>query len=489
MPDDAAQHGREPDADDFGVAEEMLSRLMPSLGRDTPECRDKRQALARFRAEVGKDRFDLQYGLRPPRDAVERAETDFFQRRLTQDQFREFLKADAERPIDAAMLDAFCSAYEDRLLAYSRMLQTVIAIVTDQREPDAWRRREAEVVRHVEAMKAVLPLWKEQVATVFTFLAELQAERKGEAVHCGDHSAESAHMLAALVMDYAAEAWRSSKAIAERSRTDPAYLYATSASHLFHKSHLAGLPKPQDLQALMVLEHTRAQKALREQARQTRADPTVPANVNIQAGAVNVTTPNVHLAGAKADGKGRPVRMPRLKLAAAEPLILQHLRRRPHDTVAEVARAVGCSVGLVAGSAAWKANRQRLHVAAREGRDPKAIRLDTRIVNEAGGSTRAQYHASEGDEETIDEEVDRQEQVLTQRIGEYLKQHPKATPQEIAQTVGCTAGEVERRQTVFNRLVAEQIESAEEDDGGRYAARKSKRRPGDLPPRQVPRRV
>ena len=481
MLDDAAQHGREPSADDFGVAEGVLSWLMPSLGRDTAEYRDKRQALARFRAEVGKDRFDLRYGLRPPRDAVERAEIDFFQGRITQDQFREALKADAERLIDAAMVDAFCDAYAERLLTYSRMLQEIIAIATDQREPDAWRRREAEVDRHVEVMKAKLPLWKEQVATVFTFLAELQAERKGEPVRCGDHSAESAHMLAELVMDQAAEGWRSCNEIAGRSRTDPSYLYAASASYLFHKAHLPGLPKPQDLQALMVLEHTRARRALGEQARQAKADPPAPANVNIQAGAVNVTTLSVNLAGAKAEGEGKPVRRPRLKRAAAEPLILQHLRRRPHDTTGEVATAVGCSVGLVAESAAWKANHQRLRVAAKEGRDPKAVRLDPRIVNEAGGSARTQYHASEEDEGAIDEEVDRREQVLAQRIGEYLKQHPEATPQEVAQALGCTAGEVERRQAVLNRLIADQTESTDEDGGGKYIEKKEGRPQDDKP--------
>ena len=489
MPDDVAQDGREPSADDFGAAEGVLSRLMPSLGRDTPEYRDKRQALARFRAAVGKDRFGLLYGLRPPRSAVERAELDFFQERITQEQLREVLKADAERPIDAAMLDAFCDAYAERLLAYSRMLQAVIAIATDQREPDAWHRREAEVDRHVEAMKVNLPLWKEQVATVLAFLAELQAERKGEPVRCGDHSAESAHLLANMVMGHAAEGWRNCKEIAARSQTDPSYLYAASASHLFHTSHLPGLPKPQDLQAMMVLEHARARKALQDQARQAKANPLAPANVSIQAGAVNVTAPTVNLAGAKAEGKGKPARLSRLKRSAAEPLILEHLRRRPHDTAEEVATAVGCSVGLVAESAAWKGNRQRLRVAAKEGRDPKAVRLDPRIVNAAGGSVRTQYHASEEDEETIDKEVDRRQQVLAQRIGEYMKQHPEATPQKVAQALGCTAGEVERRQTVLDRLIADQVESAEQDEGGKYAPGKPKRRPGDLPPRQVPRRV
>jgi polyhydroxyalkanoate synthesis regulator protein len=81
---------------------------------------------------------------------------DPFERK--QERAHETWKADAGRPVDIEMLDAFCDAYEDRLQSYGRMLQAVVAIATDQREPDAWRRREAEADRHVEEMKAKLPL-------------------------------------------------------------------------------------------------------------------------------------------------------------------------------------------------------------------------------------------------------------------------------------------------------------------------------------------
>ncbi len=264
---------REPSDEDFRAAEAVLARQMPSLERSVPEYAEERRKFAELHAEMDKDRFELRYGLRPPRSAIEQAEVDCNQGRITEDRFREMLKADAERPIDVAMLDAFRAAYEERLMAYSRMLQAVIAIATDQRDHDAWRRREVEVDGYVEAMEAKLPLRKEQVATVFTFLAELQADRKGEPVRCEDRSAESAHMLASRVMDHAAAAWSSCKEIAQRSRTDPSYLYPTSASHLFHSSHLPGLPRPQELQSLMVLEHVRARKALQERAQAAKINP------------------------------------------------------------------------------------------------------------------------------------------------------------------------------------------------------------------------
>ena len=489
MPDEAAKHRGEPSAEDLRIAGEVLSRLMPSLAANTPEYRDKQQALARFRAEIGEDPFDLRYGRRPPRNAAEQVEVDFFAGRITEDELRSALKADAERPIDAAMLDAFSRAYEGRLQAYGRMLQTVIAIATDEREPDAWRRREPEVDRHVEAMKAKLPLWNEQVATVFSFLAELRAERSGEPVRCGDRSAESAHGLANMVMGQAAEGWQSCKEIAARSRTDPSYRRAASASQLFHEAHLPGLPRANDLKPLMVLERARARKAVQERDRVAQASPPAQANIHIQTEAVNVTSQGVSSGGAKAEDGGQPPRKPRLKREAVEPKILEHLVRRPHDTAEEVSEAVGCSIGVVAESGAWKANQLRLRIAAKEGRDPKAVRLSPQVTTAAGADIETQRHAWEEDEAALDEKINSRQQALAEKIGEYLKEHPDAKPQAVAQAVGCTAGEVERRQIVLNRLMAQQAESAEEDEGGKYSPEKRKRRPGDLPPRQVPRRV
>ncbi|HUT58107.1 MAG TPA: hypothetical protein VNA25_09695 [Phycisphaerae bacterium] len=488
-PERKQERAREPIADDFRAAEEVLARLMPSLDRDAHEYHDKQQALAQLRAKVGKDRFDLRYGLRPPRDAIERAEIDLFQGRITQDQFREACKADAERPIDIEMLDTFCNAYEDRLQSYSRMLQTVIAIATDQREPDAWCRREAEVDRHVEEMKAEMPLQKEQVGTVFTFLAELRADRNGEPVQCGGRSAESAHRLADVIMDHAVEGWRSGKKIAEKSRTDPSYLYPTSASHLFYEAYLPGLPRPNDLMSLMVLERARARKAIQEQPGTAKTAPSASASINIQAEAVNVTTPSVNVAGVKPDGDGKPARRPRMRRGVAEPLIREHLLRRPHDTAEEVAEATGCSVGLVAESAAWKANQDRLKVAAKEGRDPKAVKLDLRTVNAAGGNIQTQKHAAEEDEEALDTEIDKREQDLGRQIGDYLKHHPDATPQEVARALCCTAGEVELRQAALEQLIADQAENAEEDGGGKYIEKKEGLPQDGKPPKRFRKRV
>ena len=177
-----------------------------------------------------------------------------------------------------------------------------------------------------------------------------------------------------------------------------------------------------------------------------------------------------------------------MKRDVAEPLIREHVLRRPHDTAEEVAKATGCSVGLVAKSAAWKANQARLKVAAKEGRDPKAVKLDLRTVNVAGGSTQTQKHAAEEDEEALDAKIDQREQDLSWQIGDYLKRHPDATPQEVARAIGCTAGEVERRQAALEQLIADQADNAEEDGGGKYIEKKDGR-PQDDPRKWFRKRV
>ena len=147
----------------------------------------------------------------------------------------------------------------------------------------------------------------------------------------------------------------------------------------------------------------------------------------------------------------------------AEPLIVEHLVRRPHDTAKQVSEEVGCSTGVVAESKAWKLNRKRLRVSKLAGTDPKAVKLDERAVNAVGGSRMRQLHDYRRQADGIVDEADQREQELFKRIGEYLNDHPAATPEQVALAVGCTAGDVESRQATLNRLVSEQVGDQQED--------------------------
>lgn len=231
------------------------------------------------------------------RELMNRLVADQAEGRITSDQVRERLKADAERPIDADMLCAHYDAHQQRLLAYSAMLQTIIEIATDQRDPNAWRRREGEVDEHVARMTDKLPLWQKQVATVSGFLLELRADSGQGPVRLGENSHATAHLLAGYVTDSAAQAWQGCKEIAQQSRTDPTNPYATSASKVFFDSHFKSLPKPNDLMALLHLEQAAAMKALKNRQSPGQANAAHAANgVTIQTETVNVQGRSVSVA-------------------------------------------------------------------------------------------------------------------------------------------------------------------------------------------------
>lgn len=159
--------------------------------------------------------------------------------------------------------------------------------------------------------------------------------------------------------------------------------------------------------------------------------------------------------------KDKPRR--RMKREVAEPLIADYLQRRPHDTAEEVATTVGCSVGVVAESPVWELNQCRLKTAKSQGVDPKAIKLTEEAVNAAGGSKMTQLHDARQRSQRTDAEIDEQQKELYRRIGDFENDHPGATPEQVASALGCTAGEVERRQATLERLEAEQAESERED--------------------------
>lgn len=404
---------------------------------------------------------------RPNADELMRQlQAELSEERITLDQVRKRLKADAERPVDMDMLRTFCDACEQRVSAYGAMLQTIVEIATEQRDSDAWRRRESEVDKHMDRMMVKLPLWKEQLRTVLEFLTELRASSGQGPVRLGDVSHSTAHGLAAHVMNTAAQAWQSCKDIAYRSRTDPRYLYAANASGLFFNTHMPSLPKPNDLLALLHLERAAATKLLRDgQTTQQTRTGDAGRGVTIQTETVNVTGQSISVA-AEQIAANASVRKPpkeRMKREVAEPLIAEHLTRRPHDTAAQVAEAVRCSVGVVATSKAWKMNQRRLKDSRKSGIDPKAVDLAYQQAGEWKDRTDRIPDGQSADPADVAAE---REQELFRRIGEYEKEHPGATAEEISRALrdlGCTAGDVERRQAELNRLIAQQSDNRQED--------------------------
>jgi hypothetical protein len=176
---------------------------------------------------------------------------------------------------DAKVLRTFCDAWEFQLEHYSAMLQAIIRIATDQRRHPLSRRGEGHIDQHVVAMEQKLPLWSEELEQIYRFLTQLRLNLDGKPVTLGKDSGESAHWLALLVMERATKMWRSCKQIAKQSRTRSEYLYATTATSLFHQSMIEkdDLPRSNDLAAVMRLERMAAERKV---AVQSKASPHCP---------------------------------------------------------------------------------------------------------------------------------------------------------------------------------------------------------------------
>jgi len=209
------------------------------------------------------------------------------------------LKAHLERPVDAAMLAAFCDGYEASLEAYADLLQAVVAVATDQRQrrTESALRYEPEIDAAVSRMDSKHALFKEEMATVFRFLTELRAT-SGTPVTCRGYTGDSAHWLAASILNLASKSWQSCKEIAERSRTDPAYLYPATASSLFFQTWIEpqSHPAPNDLGAIMRLERASAERALIDRA---EPRPGIPCGINTTTVEIKANTVTIEGHGEK----------------------------------------------------------------------------------------------------------------------------------------------------------------------------------------------
>lgn len=394
-------------------------------------------------------------------------QNDLAEGRITLEQMEEQFKADAERPIDLDMFRAYSDTLLERLEHYTVMIRTICLIVVNlQRSAGRmrfgrWLRHEREVDECVGQLEVAMPLWVEQLRTVDDFLTELRADAGKGPLRCKRISAATAHGLAFMAMENAVRMWRHCGAVVHQERLRRRHIITTCASESFVERCCGALPMVNDLEPELQLERAAALSALRKRQKGNDPVPVSPgdcvATINITGHQVNVTT-----ASPNPDAQPPPAK-PRTKRAAVEPLIAEHLSRRPHDTAAEVAAAVECSIGVVAESKAWKLNQRRLKEARKTGVDPKAIKLNEKAVNAAGANHSRQMRDHKQQAEALDDEIDGRDRALNERIAKYVKDHPDATPDEVGRAVGCTAQDVERRQAELDRLVADQNDDRKED--------------------------
>lgn len=248
--------------DDLDAARRALAHIRPDLPLESSEYAALLDLLARMHHFVGTDRFELYYLLRPAKNREEEWARQLMQKQITLEELEALLKADAERPIDLEMLSKFHEIYRDNLARYSAVIRLAVPIPSD--DDRTLRSKEQEIDAHIAALRQRLPLWKENLETVFEFLEEQRVTSGAGLVKVGEFEATSAHWLAQLVFKRLSESWLSSREISERSHRDPRYLNAARAIDLFANVCLERFPEPQKLSERIREEFVLTRAALKQ---------------------------------------------------------------------------------------------------------------------------------------------------------------------------------------------------------------------------------
>jgi hypothetical protein len=276
------------------LALRALQKCWPGIQPEATEYTDILDGLKAMREHLGARKFELYYNLRPPTDLAEEWMRDCYQGRITEEEFRDRLKRDAERPIDLRMLTTFHEAYEANAHHYSAILQAaVVRPSEDNSHLRAQRMHQIDV--HMSQLGAKLPLWRENWETVFDFLDDVRLSSNLGLEKLGEFEATSAHWLAELLFMRIAEAWRSCVEIAHRSQHDCRYLYAVDAIDLFRDQWHATFPPPQNLSERLRREFKLARRAL-----VSMAEPSTPTSTEASSG-----SDRPDLAGGAPDNESR----------------------------------------------------------------------------------------------------------------------------------------------------------------------------------------
>ena len=257
---------------DRDAARRALARNWPNLDQASPKYGAMLKALAELHRRMGVDVFEVSYNLRPPKDRTEEWGRQFMQGEIRLAEFGMRLKAEAERPIDLEMLTTFCKAYEENLSHYSGVLQKAV-LRPEQVGTSAWRENEKAIDEHVAILCGKLPLYRQNLETVFEFLEEQRILSGAGLVKLGGFEGTSAHWLAHLLFTRIKEAWQSCKEVSERSHRDPRYLYAAKAIDLFQQ-WLPKFPMPQSISERLREEFILARTTLNRTAKAVKVNPT-----------------------------------------------------------------------------------------------------------------------------------------------------------------------------------------------------------------------
>lgn len=219
MPSDDQSNTRrdpiKPSVLDYKAADELLATHYADLtsGRDA-----KREFLARSRAELGPDTFDVLEERRRPRTVYERWLDQQDPNTLTDAISGTAAISLAKRPVDTSMVE---DLHRELMRKLGRLI-SLLARITEEalhNRSDEWLAGlEEEMEEAWEDVAAPPSMFDEEIETVSTFFGMLQNPPHAPFL-LNDYASTSAHGLAIDQLKLAASVWRSTRGIAQRMRT------------------------------------------------------------------------------------------------------------------------------------------------------------------------------------------------------------------------------------------------------------------------------
>jgi len=242
---------------DYEAARRALE-INPSLAMGDYDAALPR--VARSHQRLGTSRFELLFGVRPPANENEERDRGFFVGTVSRDEYRRRL---ATLPVDSEMLNTAFAEAQELTDNYGSMLQALL-------DPDLRacgpidERAERRIDKLAESLAKKSALYKENLRTLSQFLTEMRVVKQLGCAAAGGFNAPTAVQLIRVAAWHVRESWKSCRELAYKSQTQPQYLYAASARHLFDHVSRGGLPRPLDLETLVEQESVAASLYLRE---------------------------------------------------------------------------------------------------------------------------------------------------------------------------------------------------------------------------------
>jgi hypothetical protein len=317
------------------AAREVLEKS-PSLVRNSNRVAAL-HSLAQLYDSAGPKRFALIVGLRPPANPIEAAFVDRHFRRITPEQFKKLFEAEAMRPVDTRMLDAFFTALDKRIVAYNGTIGEVLrqghAIATGSRSQwdfDAFGSHK---------WKKPLPLTSNEVQTVAAFLEEVRIEKNLGFAKLSGFSEPCAASLVFRVFDTLKGLFR----FVTKNTID----YG-SLPDVYRWLQQCRLPFGVDLQNALAQERAAASVVLRDRTKPTPGFPEsiTVGSLTIQTARCEVTADSAHVHASSVTTEADPVAERNVFRQEGDLWIAQYASHRTHVKhavgLAYIAHLIAC---------------------------------------------------------------------------------------------------------------------------------------------------